>query len=152
MPKTSAQWNHNSYYYNYLLSCTSALDIGCGTGHFAARLSSVCARVEGIDSDQRAIEVAKRTFGSIGNHTFDCQRFQDCTLPENRYDFVSLIAVLHHMELKETPKRVKRILAFGGFVAILGCFKEVTLDDFLQALVAVPVNIVYKIVKGTLLS
>lgn len=157
MPRKSAPWNHNGHYHNYLLSkvpspCTSALDIGCGIGHFAARLSAVCTWVEGIDSDQRAIDFAKRTFGSIGNLTLNCKRLQDCALQENGYNFVSLIAVLHHMGLRETLKQVKRTLSPGGVVAILGCFKEATLGDFLRALVAAPVNVVNKIAKGSLLS
>lgn len=150
----SAHWNHNSHYYEYLLAkvpprCLSALDIGCGTGHFAAGLSAICTYVEGIDSDQNAIDFAKRTFGSIGNITFICKRFQDCDLPDSRYGFISLIAVLHHMELEGVLKRIKEILAPGGVVAILGCFKEATVSDLLRAVMAAPINLIFKWVNRT---
>ncbi len=70
--KQSIKWNHNNHYHKYLLryvpsSCMRAIDIGCGYGEFASKLSLFCNHVDAIDSDYEAINEAQKQYSSIEN-------------------------------------------------------------------------------------
>jgi 2-polyprenyl-3-methyl-5-hydroxy-6-metoxy-1,4-benzoquinol methylase len=56
MPR-SGYWNHNVHYQPVILNavragCRTALDVGCGDGLLAGRLTERCAEVTGIDRDR----------------------------------------------------------------------------------------------------
>jgi ubiquinone/menaquinone biosynthesis C-methylase UbiE len=57
-------WNHNVHYQPVILGavppgCGPALDVGCGDGMLACRLTERCAQVTGIDRDPRMIALAR---------------------------------------------------------------------------------------------
>ncbi|HPO16047.1 MAG TPA: class I SAM-dependent methyltransferase [Candidatus Hydrogenedentes bacterium] len=150
-------WNHNNHYYGFLLShvpvdCDAALDIGCGTGEFAGRLCAICKSVDAIDSDSMAIETARHFFAKYANITFQCKKFGECELPHNYYDYISLIASLHHMDSRRSLEYAKNILKPGGILAILGLYKETAVFDYLHSLAAVPIDFMYRVVKHSSIS
>lgn len=147
-------WTHNNHYYDRLLSavppdCSSALDIGCGFGEFAIRLSALSVTVDAIDSDDKTIAVARGYGSRYHNVTFNHQPFEEANLSQDTYDFVSAIAALHHMDLTSTLLKMKRVLRPGGVLAILGCFRESSVDDYAWAALAVPVNLLCRLHKHT---
>jgi ubiquinone/menaquinone biosynthesis C-methylase UbiE len=58
-------WDHNAYYHRLLLRqlpqrCHCVLDVGCGTGSFAAKLAQLSEQVDAVDRSAAMIEDAKR--------------------------------------------------------------------------------------------
>ncbi|MEU0572038.1 class I SAM-dependent methyltransferase [Nonomuraea sp. NPDC005983] len=132
-------FNHNDYYHRLLLrqvppGAGRALDVGCGTGRFAGRLAARGLEVDAVDPDAAVIEAARR----------DGVRFVqgDVTameLPLGHYDYISCLASLHHVPFG-TVSRLRRSLAPGGVLAVLGCYRESAPSDYLVSLAAIPVN------------
>lgn len=58
-------WDHNAYHHERLLRalprrCERVLDVGCGTGEFAARLAARADRVDALDRSADIIGNAPR--------------------------------------------------------------------------------------------
>lgn len=152
MHDTAPSWNHNNHYHDFLLAhvpenATTALDIGCGAGDFARRLAATCRTVAAIDPDPRAIAAGRRAAASYPNLTFHCAPFEEHTLPSAHYDFVSIIATLHHMALASTLESMKRLLKPNGTLTILGLYREETVADHLWSMAAIPIHNIYQHTK-----
>ena len=148
------EWNHNNHYHVFLLkhvptNCAYALDIGCGAGHFAYRLAAVCQKVDAVDADKDAILYGRNAFSSSPNITFYCGKFEDVTLPTHQYDFVSVIATLHHMDTASALDEMKQRLRPGGVLAILGLYKEATVVDLLYSVISIPLNLMFQHIKNS---
>jgi 2-polyprenyl-3-methyl-5-hydroxy-6-metoxy-1,4-benzoquinol methylase len=151
-------WNHNNHYHRLLLravpkGCLRALDIGCGRGDLASKLSSVCQEVDAIDPDEAAIDQVRRQYAGQPNITFSCIRFDEADIPPDRYDFIVLLASLHHMDLQPTLEHLRRILRPSGTLAIVGTYKEKGIADYLWAALAAPLNVLFRLMKnGSLMT
>ena len=96
-------WDHNQQYQKYLLSKINttqgvALDIGCGTGEFTKKLSSLFSKVIGIDVSPKMIDEAKKR-NNPSNVDFinvDVETYLKTT--EEKYDLIISIATFHHLE------------------------------------------------------
>jgi len=149
--KTSC-WNHNNHYHDFLLAhvppnAISSLDVGCGSGEFARRLAIYCRAVDAVDPDLQAITNGRNMSTSYSNLTFYCASLKDYSSSPSNYDFVSVIASLHHMELASTLEKLKYLLKPNGTLAILGLYKEETISDFLWSMLAVSINSIYRFTK-----
>jgi len=68
-------WNHDTHYHELLLRvvprpCRRALDVGCGLGGFARRLSVEADRVDAIDCDPAVITRAREASTGTENVRF----------------------------------------------------------------------------------
>ncbi|MGR3936545.1 class I SAM-dependent methyltransferase [Streptomyces sp. BRA346] len=129
--------NFNDHYHQLLLKqvpdgARSALDVGCGTGRFARLLAGRGLDVEGVDADADVIAAAREAGDGPRYRQVDVR---DAHLPEAHYGFISCIASLHHMPF-ETVLRLRRALAPGGVLAVLGLYPVRTVTDFVWALPA----------------
>jgi SAM-dependent methyltransferase len=116
------RWNHNTHYHPLILGavpngCRRSLDIGCGEGLLARELRAVVPHVTAIDRDAASIEVARRldediefVLGDFLTHPFEPASF----------DHIASIAVLHHMDAAAALARMRRLLAPGGTLTIVG--------------------------------
>jgi SAM-dependent methyltransferase len=133
-------WNHNVHYHDELLRavprpCRRALDAGCGTGAFARRLAAVADEVDAIDRDADVLARARALGGAVRYAQAD---FLDWS---GQYDFVALVATLHHLPCAPALEHAKELLAPGGVLAILGLDRAPSLADRLaQAALAYPVS------------
>ncbi|MFD0567379.1 class I SAM-dependent methyltransferase [Kitasatospora saccharophila] len=146
-------FDHNDHYHRLLLrqlpsGCRTALDVGCGTGRFARRLAASGIEVDALDPSAEAIEAARElTAAGAGGGPGDGApnfRHADVTrseLPRAHYDFVSCLASLHHVPF-DTVRALRKSLAPGGVLVVLGCYPEKSRTDWLWSLAAVPVNAV----------
>jgi ubiquinone/menaquinone biosynthesis C-methylase UbiE len=137
------QYNHNEHYRDLLLGqmpipCDSALDIGCGDGALIRQIAQLCAVVVGIDANGPIIKVARdRTTnpsiryieGDFLTHQFD----------EAQFDFVSMVASIHHMSFAAALEKASGTLRSGGILAVLGVFEE-RITDLPYSAAAAPVN------------
>lgn len=94
------------------------LDLGCGTGDLADKISGKGAHVTGIDSSKEMIEAARQKFPSID---FEIQSAASFSF-NKKFDAVFSNAALHWISEKEkVVKQVYECLKPGGrFVAELG--------------------------------
>lgn len=72
------------------LQPTSALDVGCGTGHLLKRLNEICPS-DGLEVS--AYSAARARLTSVGSTVFE----NPSELPDARYDAVTAIHVLEHL-------------------------------------------------------
>ncbi|MET8245641.1 class I SAM-dependent methyltransferase [Streptomyces sp. NPDC005202] len=98
---TDPYWNHNVHYHPVVLAavpdgCRTALDVGCGDGLPARKLAARADAVTAVDRSPEMIRLARRCVH--GNVTFlEADFLDDPRLPDGGYDFVSAVAVVHHM-------------------------------------------------------
>jgi 2-polyprenyl-3-methyl-5-hydroxy-6-metoxy-1,4-benzoquinol methylase len=116
--------------------CGSALDVGCGTGEFARRLTRRADHVTGIDRDATVCGGAEPSDGV----EFRRGDLLTADLPGG-YDVVTALAVLHHVPLEAGLTRLRDLLAPGGTLVVLGLHREQGPLDRALSLAAVPANL-----------
>ena len=112
-----------------------ALDVGCGTGNLLDRLAQRFDSVTGVEPDPATEQIAAARFSSHAAVRIRCSTLADVGLGE-RFDAITLVAVLHHLPLEETLGRLRGMLSPGGFLVIVGCYREATIVDRMFSLVA----------------
>ncbi len=149
----SSGWNHNSHYHDVLLRavprpCGRALDVGCGQGDFARRLAVVADRVDAIDRDAAMIAAVRQRCADLPNvHVVqaDFLRWGDA----GAYDYVSMIATLHHMPMREALTHAADLLRPGGRLALLGLYRVASITDLASCAVAYPVSWFHRATRVT---
>ena len=142
-------WNHNTHYHDTLLAavpprCVRALDVGCGIGTFARRLAAVSPGIDAIDRDAAIIARARALTGPSSNIRFIAADFIDVEL-ERGYDFVSMIAVLHHLPFREALEKSNDLLRPGGVLAILGLDRASSwMHECGRSLCGYPLSVYYR--------
>src|SRR4051812_20070014 len=137
-------WNHNAHYHEFLLRavprrCDRALDIGCGRGAFARRLSAVAARVDAVDCHPATLEHARSESASHPNITFIEADFMSWA-SVTTYDVVSMIATLHHLPFEAALAEAASLVRPGGTLIVLGLDRKPLMRAAAYALVAFPVS------------
>ncbi|MFC6010178.1 class I SAM-dependent methyltransferase [Nocardia lasii] len=125
---TDPYWNHNTHYHPWVLDqvpdhARTALDIGCGDGLLARKLAGRCDAVLGVDTDARVIADAPATPTVHLEHT----DFRDL---DQTFDVVTAVATLHHVPLRDGLTTLRRLVAPGGVLAVVGLWKMHPLTDF----------------------
>jgi len=92
------------------------LDVGCGDGSYMKRMRDLGWRVQGIDPDRRAVEVARMRFAlEVEEAPFEEHRF-----PENSFDAVVAGHVIEHVrDPLAFFRECRRILRPGGRLVVL---------------------------------
>lgn len=121
-------WNHNTHYHPWLLkqvpsSARTALDIGCGDGLLAGKLAANGLAVTGIDVDAGILAQAPATTGA---------RLEEADFLEypGTFDVVTTVATLHHVPLHEGMSALRRLVAPGGTLAVVGVWNMTPRNDF----------------------
>jgi trans-aconitate methyltransferase len=154
-PATSAEgWNHNTHYHECLLSlaprpCQRALDVGCGLGAFARRLANVAGQVDAIDREPAVVSLARTFSTGVDNVRFIEADFLTWQA-EASYDFVSMIATLHHLPFAEGLTRAAALLQPGGVLAVLGLDRANSwFHAGARSAIAYPVSGYYRLTRRT---
>jgi 2-polyprenyl-3-methyl-5-hydroxy-6-metoxy-1,4-benzoquinol methylase len=128
-------WNHNVAYHPVVLNavpahCDAALDIGCGDGMLARRLAAGPAKhVTGIDASPEMIALARERSAGHPATTFVAADFLEHDLPQEGYDFVCSVAVVHHMDFTAAVTRMARLLRPGGRLVVISIARDATPGD-----------------------
>lgn len=94
------------------------LDIGCGTGKFAARCRDRGFDVVAIDFNRNSIEAARRNWQLDGAHHISLEDYRD-RYPDDRFEVITFFEVLEHQARAQAfLESVRTMLAPGGYVAL----------------------------------
>lgn len=144
---TTGYWNHNVHYHPLVLDavpdgCRTALDVGCGEGLLVRKLARQAQSVTGVDTSGEMIRLARERSAGLSGVTFSEADFLDRAsgglLAAGTYDFVSAVAVVHHVEFERAVKAMVRLLAPGGRLVIIGLARNRTVQDWIISGAGVP--------------
>jgi 2-polyprenyl-3-methyl-5-hydroxy-6-metoxy-1,4-benzoquinol methylase len=145
-------WSHNdAYSWNVMCHAnqtlreggTTALDVGCGTGNLLGQLAQLFPHVVGMEADPAtaalaASAVSPWSAATVINETFPAD--------SQRYDFVSMVAVLHHLPLGRGIEAARAAVAPGGRLAIVGVYREER-TDALFSIISLVINPIIGLVR-----
>jgi ubiquinone/menaquinone biosynthesis C-methylase UbiE len=95
------------------------LDLGCGNGRYYSMLQNKEVLYTGVDNSEKLIELAKNKYPGVEFKTADALSLPS---PDNYFDKIYSIAVLHHIPSKELRlqflKEAKRVLKQKGLLIL----------------------------------
>lgn len=143
-------WSHNDHFHSWIMASLpvrhrTALDVGCGRGELLAVLASVFDNVVGTDRDAGMRARAGSRCAGLTNVTIDDH---DLTQLAGPFDLVTMVAVLHHLEIGEALREVRRVLAPGGRFLAVGLAPPRSPRDHLWDLASIVTNPLIGYVKN----
>jgi ubiquinone/menaquinone biosynthesis C-methylase UbiE len=94
------------------------LDYGCGNGRLAVKLAEEGARkVTGFDISEGQIDEAReraKASGVADRTEFMVSDAHATGFPDDSFDLVVGVAILHHLDLQEAFREIRRVLRPGG--------------------------------------
>jgi len=104
---------------DYLKEKESVLDLGCGNGRYYEFFKNKNINYVGADNSGKLIDIAKRKYGEEKFVAADALKLP---FPDNSFDKVYSIAVLHHFPSKELRNQflseAKRVLKTNGLLIL----------------------------------
>lgn len=73
------------------------IDIGCGSGRWAAMVAPRVGHLHLVDASEEALAVARQNLSQSRNVTFHLASVDEIPLPDNSLDFAFSLGVLHHV-------------------------------------------------------
>ena len=135
-------WSHNDHFHPWILTRLPeqrhrALDVGCGRGELLAVLAPQFEDVRGIDVDTTMREAAAARCAGLANVTVDGTSLDEVAGP---VDLVTMVAVLHHLDIEKTLSDVWRLLVPGGRFLSVGLDRPAALTDHAWDLASMVTN------------
>ena len=146
-------WSHNDFYASWVLrqaertlrnGGATALDVGCGSGNLLRRLSEKFPRVVGVEADPTMAAQARAATHDLPNVHVVNEAF---SVDDPAYDFVSMVAVMHHLPLAEGINAARAAVAPGGGLAIVGLSREEDRVDRALSLLSLILNPVIGLIR-----
>ena len=131
-------WNHNTAYHPWLRTIAErhrgdVLDVGCGDGLLAQRLAPISQSVTAIEPDPAAVERARTRLAGVPNVTVSQDGFHEFNTGAQRFDLITFVATLHHMDLRTTLAKARSLLTPTGEIAVVGLTADKTPWDWALA-------------------
>jgi SAM-dependent methyltransferase len=86
------------------------------------------------------ITAARELDPGIGHVNYAVADFITAELPSGAYDYISAIAVLHHLPFEDALAKARTLLRPGGTLAVLGLYRSASLTDLALSAIAFPLN------------
>jgi 2-polyprenyl-3-methyl-5-hydroxy-6-metoxy-1,4-benzoquinol methylase len=83
------------------------LDIGSGEGLLAQRLVAVSETVTAIDCDPAAVRLGSARLASVNSATTHLVDFADYQAGQRRFDLITFVASLHHMDTSNALRKAR---------------------------------------------
>lgn len=115
-------WNAFWSMYDHVLAAQVSgkrvLVPGCGFGEDAIRLGLLGAKVSAFDLSAESIEIAARRAASSGkvDVEFAVMPAEAMAYPDNSFDMVLFVDILHHVDIERTMREIRRVLKPGGTI------------------------------------
>lgn len=150
-------WNHNEHFHGWILRNLptrrrTAVDVGCGTGVLAGKLAPHFARVTGIDADEAMAAAASARLARDTAVTIRWCGFEAfaSAAGDGEADLITMVAVLHHLDLDNTLAQIPRLLAPGGRLRVVGLARVNSQADLAVDLISAAMNPVMGLIKHPL--
>lgn len=147
-------WNHNEHFHGWILRNlpprrSVAVDIGCGKGVLAGKLATRFAHVTGIDRNAGMAAAASARLRGVPQVSIQRCDFADfsSTAGDGRADLITMVAVLHHLDLDDALARIPRLVAPGGRLLVVGIARPDSLADLAFDVVSAAANPVIGMIK-----
>lgn len=142
-------WSHNDHFHGWILANLpahrgTAIDIGCGQGGLVTQLAGRFAQVRGTDLDAGMRAEAIRRCAGLTNVSIDDSQLAELDGP---VDLISMIAVLHHLDVERALVDIKRLLAPGGRFLAVGLAAPGSLRDTAWDLASAVTNPLIGLIK-----
>jgi len=136
-------WNHNTAYHPWLLDIAAqragdVLDVGCGDGLLAQRLAPVSRTVTAIDPDPSSVQRAGERLGSLSGVQVREVAFDTFDPGSQRFDLITFVASLHHMDTRDALVRARGMVNPGGTIAVVGLSANKTVRDWIWSALCLP--------------
>jgi 2-polyprenyl-3-methyl-5-hydroxy-6-metoxy-1,4-benzoquinol methylase len=136
-------WNHNTAYHPWLVGIAAkhrgdVLDVGCGDGLLAQRLAAVSQSVTGIEPDPATADRAIERVTDLDDVQVSPTSFKEFDPATRRFDLVTFVASLHHMDLRTSLARARDLLASSGEIAVVGLWANESAWDWVWSASCVP--------------
>ena len=129
-------WSHNEYFHRWILRNLparrdAAVDIGCGKGVLAAKLATCFTHVTGIDPDEGMAATAGARLADVPGASIRRCRLDelDPAPGDGGADLITMVAVLHWLDLDDALTRLPALLAPGGRLLVVGLARPDSLAD-----------------------
>jgi len=147
------EWDHNYHYHKFLLNrmpsnCVNAMDIGCGKGVFTKLMSERSEHVLALDLSPNMIQIARNQSKGYNNISYEIADVMSWNFPKEEFDCITSIATLHHLPFDEILVKMKDALKYNGVLMVLDLYKFVWKKDIPVNIIAMPANIVLKMLKN----
>jgi SAM-dependent methyltransferase len=122
-PRRRSDWREFSALLLGDLADRSLLDFGCGMGEEAICFAKLGARVTAIDASPVGIQITRERAAYNGVSERVTAEVMDATatrFPDNSFDLVHGLGILHHVGLRQGLMETRRLLKPGG----VGVFLE----------------------------
>ncbi len=115
-------WDHNAAFHPWILtrlpqSRRLAVDVGCGRGDLLAALAPFFEHVHGTDQDRAMRAVSHARCAGLANVSIDDADLDG--LPDGA-DLITMVAVLHHLDIEPALATIRERLAPGGRFLCVG--------------------------------
>ncbi|MGV0815813.1 class I SAM-dependent methyltransferase [Mycolicibacterium boenickei] len=142
-------WSHNDHFHGWILANLPArrgtvIDIGCGQGTLVAHLAARFTHAHGTDVDGGMRAEATRRCAGLTNVTIDDSQPAEL---EGPVDLITMVAVLHHLDVERSLVDVKRLLAPGGRFLAVGLAAPVSIRDTAWDLASAVTNPLIGLIK-----
>ncbi|MGP3987423.1 class I SAM-dependent methyltransferase [Streptomyces sp. 3N207] len=127
--------------------CGEALDVGCGDGLLARKLTGRAQRVTGIDSSAQMISRARELAGDRPGLDFVQEDFRTADLLAGGYDFICSVSTIHHMDFETALLRMRELLRPGGTLVVVGLAREATPADWAARIATLPLVRITKVLR-----
>lgn len=134
-------WNHNTAYHPWVLALArgrDVLDVGCGEGLLVERLAPLARSVVGIDPDPTVVRRARARLSDVDGVSVMESTFADYASDTTRFDLITFVASLHHLDLREALTAAKGMLRPGGELAVVGLSANTTVADWVWSALCLP--------------
>lgn len=137
-------WNHNVAYHRWIVrqavrhGVRDALDVGCGDGLLLRRLAPAVTTATGIEPDTAAAERARARLSETPNATVVRSRLASYDPGTLRFDLITFVATLHHMDPSSALAAASALLRPGGLLLVVGLSATRSLPDRTLSALALP--------------
>ena len=142
-------WSHNDHFHGWIVTRLPAqrrraVDVGCGRGELLAVLAEHVDHVHGVDADAEMQRAASARCAGLPNVTVDGTALADL---DGSVDVVTMVAVLHHLDVEAALREVERILAPGGAFLSVGLHRTSSAADHAWDVASIVTNPLIGFVK-----
>ncbi|MER7539286.1 class I SAM-dependent methyltransferase [Streptomyces sp. NPDC097704] len=152
-PDPEPYWNTNVARHAGILravpaGCGEALDVGCGDGLLARRLTGRARHVTGVDTSPDMIARARESAAGRPELTFLEGDFLTVDLPAEGYDFICSVTTVHHLDFGSALTRMRELLRPGGALVVVGLALDEGVADWAFRIATQPAVRIVKSLRG----